>query len=158
METIRQPGTENNSFFPQRSPASKAATAGGESPKDLSRVYAPADSRIQARRSCCAQIEDFFRAHPGERFASPALHARFGRSFRARVSEINRNPASPIRILNRTIVTKDALDRPCERSVYWAELRSDSQNPPQPGESAFARSRREELERFAPLFAGTTRT
>jgi hypothetical protein len=46
------------------------------------------------------------------------LHGWFGTSFRTRVSEINRDPTSPIRILNHTESTDER-----EASVYWAEIR-----------------------------------
>jgi len=45
----------------------------------------------------------------------------FGPSFRARVSEINRDPTSPIRILNETVSTNRQ-----EASVYWGEVRGET--------------------------------
>jgi hypothetical protein len=100
---------------------------------------------IRVRRSRGAQVQAFFIEHLGKRFGTMELHGRFGTSFRARVSEINRNPSLPISILNKTTVAKDSSGQPCERSVYWAELRT---------ESDYMRRHREEQEQAAPLFAG----
>jgi hypothetical protein len=54
----------------------------------------------------------------GKRYESRNLHGIFGTSFRTRVSEINRDPASPIRIANETMSTDEG-----ETSVYWSEPR-----------------------------------
>lgn len=80
------------------------------------------------RQSRRALIETFFREHLGERFKTSLLHERFGPAFRTRVSELNRDLVCPIRILNDTRAERDETGQPCERSVYWAELRS-SQAP-----------------------------
>lgn len=69
----------------------------------------------QSKRQC---IVNLFAQHLGKRYESRNLHGMFGTSFRTRVSDINRDPASPIRIFNETISTDDR-----ETSVYWAEAR-----------------------------------
>jgi len=63
---------------------------------------------FRARGSRRAQIKQFFLEHIGEHLGSVVLHERFGPAFRTRVSEINRHPASTIRILNKTTIAKDA--------------------------------------------------
>lgn len=82
---------------------------------------------LQARRSRRAAIEEFFRAHLGQRFGSPELHARFGPAFRSRVSEINRDTTCSIRIVNATTAARDERGEACERSAYCAELRTPSE-------------------------------
>jgi len=107
---------------------------------------------FRARGSRRAQIEQFFLEHVGEHLSSVVLHERFGPAFRTRVSEINRHPASAIRILNKTTIAKDAHGQPCERSTYWSEFRGGS--PAQePTESDFMRRRSEEEAAAMPLFA-----
>ena len=68
----------------------------------------------QRRTSKAGAIVIFFVANLRVKFRTDELHERFGTSFRTRVSELNRNPACPITIHNRTI--DDA-------SWYWAEPR-----------------------------------
>jgi hypothetical protein len=70
------------------------------------------------RQSKRVRITNLFAQNLGKRYDSSNLHGMFGSSFRTRVSEINRDPESPIRILNET----DSTDEQ-ETSVYWAELR-----------------------------------
>ncbi len=76
---------------------------------------APEPAIRQSRRQ---RITDLFAQHLGKRYESRNLHGMFGTSFRTRVSEINRDPGSPIRILNVTCSLDDV-----ETSVYWAEMR-----------------------------------
>ena len=64
------------------------------------------------------RITNLFAQNLGKRYDSANLHGWFGTSFRTRVSEINRDPTSPIRILNHTESTDER-----EASVYWAEIR-----------------------------------
>jgi len=59
-----------------------------------------------------ARILELFKEHIGQEFSSNNLHATFGSAFRTRVSEINLDPSSPVRILNRSMPSGD--------SVYWA--------------------------------------
>jgi hypothetical protein len=115
---------------------------------------APLATAFRARRSRRDAIEAFFLEHLGQRFDSMELHQRFGTSFRARKSEIDRDPQSRIRIFNETTAGQDEHGEPCERSVYWAELRGAATQPPKRPESDYMRRRREELEQIAPLFAG----
>jgi hypothetical protein len=100
-------------------------------------------------------IEAFFLEHLGERFRTSVLHERFGPAFRTRVSELNRDPICTIRILNETSAGRDDRGQSCERSVYWAELRSSNENysDPKPGESEYMRRTRDEQARAMPLFA-----
>ncbi len=117
----------------------------------------PLATAFQARQSRRAAIEAFFLEHLGARFSTNTLHGQFGTSFRARVSEINRSPASSIRILNKTSVAKDDLGQPCERSVYWAELRGPNEHRSERTESDYMRRTREERAQAMPLFAGAAR-
>lgn len=72
--------------------------------------------RIQQRRdSKRAQIEAFFGDNLGLKFPSDYCHTRWGSAFRTRVSEINRDEFSGLRILNVT----DENDH----SVYYAEVK-----------------------------------
>ncbi len=114
---------------------------------------------FRARQSRRAAIERFFLEHLGERFSTSVLHERFGPAFRTRVSEINRDSASLIQILNATSAGKDALSQPCERSVYWAQLRDRAEHPsnPESGQSDYLRREREERAHAMPLFAETVR-
>jgi hypothetical protein len=73
------------------------------------------------RNSKRAKIEAFFLANLGRRFSSPSLHIEWGSSFRARVSEINLDPAAPITIKNQFFYDQEAG---AEVSFYWAELRT----------------------------------
>jgi hypothetical protein len=70
------------------------------------------------RQSKRERITNLFVQNIGKRYESSNLHGMFGTSFRTRVSEINRDPECPIRILNETHSTDER-----EMSVYWAELR-----------------------------------
>lgn len=70
------------------------------------------------RASRREQILSFFVQHLGQRFDTSELHARFGPAFRSRVSEITKDPASPITIRNETQRLPDR-----EGSVYWEEPR-----------------------------------
>jgi hypothetical protein len=70
--------------------------------------------RIQQRRdSKRAQIEAFFGDNIGLKFSSDYCHTRWGSAFSTRVSEINRDQFSELRIVNAT----DENDH----SVYVAE-------------------------------------
>jgi hypothetical protein len=71
------------------------------------------------RQSKRHRILNLFAQHLGKRYDSRGLHGMFGSSFRSRVSEINLDPASPIRIRNKTLSRDDG-----ETSVYWGEARS----------------------------------
>jgi hypothetical protein len=108
---------------------------------------------LRARRSRREEIQEFFLAHLRERFATSELHARFGVSFRTRVSELNRDPRCPIRIRNESSAGRDERGQPCERSVYWAELRAQLSSTG-PAQSDYMRREREERTRTMPLFAG----
>lgn len=66
------------------------------------------------------QIEAYFENHLGERLASRDLHYKFGSSVRTRISEINRDPAAEIRIINNHYF--DAAEG-AEISYYKAERR-----------------------------------
>ncbi len=57
-----------------------------------------------ARASKKQEIREFFCMHLGQKFGTAFLHARFGTSFRTRVSELNRDPECPITICNETAV------------------------------------------------------
>ena len=70
------------------------------------------------RKSKRQQIVEFFVEHTNEDFATDELHRMFGTSFRTRVSEINRDPKSAIRIVNTT-----SFDGERETSVYRGEWR-----------------------------------
>jgi hypothetical protein len=115
---------------------------------------APLATAFRARRSRRDAIEAFFLEHLGQRFDSMELHQRFGTSFRARKSEIDRDPQSRIRIFNETTTGQDEHGEPCERSVYWAELRASGERTSTQIESGFMRRRRLEAEEAMPLFAG----
>jgi hypothetical protein len=112
----------------------------------------PIGEIVRARRSRRTQIEEFFLEHLGERFDTNLLHQRFGTSFRARASDINRNPAAPIQIFNKTSVGRDTLGQACERSVYWAELRT-IKPAEQLSISDFMKRRQAEEAMTCPLFA-----
>lgn len=64
------------------------------------------------------QIEQFFAAHLGIRFASPELHAKFGSAFRTRVSDINKDAFSAVIIHNECKWDEAAQ---AEISMYWSE-------------------------------------
>jgi hypothetical protein len=85
------------------------------------------------RRGKREQILQWFSANLGERVSSPLLHARYGSSFRTRVSELNRDVTSPIVIRNNVTF----LDGE-ERSVYWSEPRALSDGPQQNAEQQSA--------------------
>jgi len=118
---------------------------------------APFATAFRVRQSRRATIKAYFLEHIGERFSTSMLHERFGPAFRTRVSEINRDPASPIRILNATSAGKDAQEQPCERSEYWAELRSPVGQSSGAAESDYTPREREERARAMPLFGGAVR-
>jgi len=115
---------------------------------EIGRMTHSAD-RQEARRSRRVQILEFFLARLGERFGTAELQSHFGSAFRTRVSELNRDLLCPIRILNESTAARDERGEPCERSVYWAELRPDEQVQP---ESDFMRRHWEEEVRDLPLF------
>jgi len=71
---------------------------------------------FRVRMSKRERIERMFTNSIGQRFGSDFLHAQYGSSFRSRVSEINRDPASSIRIKNKT-----TLEHGVECSEYWSE-------------------------------------
>jgi hypothetical protein len=73
------------------------------------------------RESKRGRISELFSNNIGKRFSSPWLHAEFGSSFRARVSEINLDVTSNIVIRNQNFYDRE-LD--AEVSSYWAELRA----------------------------------
>lgn len=118
------------------------------------RPFQHARTSLKVRRSRRGEIQEFFFAHLRERFATSELHAHFGVAFRTRVSELNRDPKCPIRILNESTAGKSESGRPCERSLYWAELRTAGSSTPQSTESDFMRRRRKEEAAALPLFAG----
>jgi len=64
------------------------------------------------------QIESYFENHLGELISSRALHMKYGSSVRTRISEINRDEHSPIRIENEVRFTENM-----EQSTYWAVRR-----------------------------------
>ena len=64
------------------------------------------------------EIVKYFSAHFGVRLSSTGLHARFGSSFRSRVSEINHDSDCPITIQNETTFVQEL-----EQSVYWSQPR-----------------------------------
>lgn len=111
------------------------------------------DLRNCARRSRRVRILEFFASRLRQRFSSAELHDLFGSSFRTRVSELNRDPKCPARILNANASGTNESGRPCEQSVYWAELRSTAERTV-PVESDFMRKRRAEEAAALPLFAG----
>ena len=80
----------------------------------------PPNSRAEPaiRQSKRARIVNLFAQNLGKRYGSNNLHWMFGPAFRSRVSEINLDPDSKIRILNETVSRDDA-----EPSVYWGEAR-----------------------------------
>jgi hypothetical protein len=63
-------------------------------------------------------ILKMFAAKLGVRTSSAILHARYGSSFRTRVSELNRDSGCPLVIRNQTEFV-DGI----EQSVYWSELK-----------------------------------
>jgi hypothetical protein len=82
------------------------------------------------------------------------LHERFGPAFRTRVSELNRDPICTIRVLNETRAGRDDRSQPCERSMYWAELRAPTEHRSELIESEHMRRTRDEQARAMPLFGG----
>lgn len=77
-------------------------------------------AQITKRKTRRGDILDYFAARIGQRIASAVLHQKFCTSFRTRVSEINRDDTTPLRIANRTAREKDGS----EFSVYWAMPRN----------------------------------
>ena len=75
--------------------------------------------RLLARITKRDLILRFFSDRLEIRFRTDDLHLRFGTAFRTRVSELNRDPDSPISIRNQTERLADGK----EASWYWAELR-----------------------------------
>jgi hypothetical protein len=76
--------------------------------------------RIRQRRdSKRAQIEAFFGDNIGIRISSRKLHGRWGSAVRTRISNINDDEFSSIRILNEVIPQRDGS----ESSWYWAILK-----------------------------------
>jgi len=73
------------------------------------------------RQSKRERITKLFTENIGKKYDTYNLHGMFGPSFRARVSEINHDPTSPIRILSDTVST----DRQ-EASVYWGEVQGET--------------------------------
>jgi len=67
------------------------------------------------RKTKREQITEFFVQNMGTRFRTDDLHRMFGTAFRTRVSEINRNDGTAIRIVNE-IEPGDE-----RRSSYYAE-------------------------------------
>lgn len=73
--------------------------------------------RVQQRRdSKKAQIEAFFSDNLGTKFPSRYLHSLWGSAVRTRISNINDDEFSGIRILNEVLPKYDGT----ERSWYWA--------------------------------------
>jgi hypothetical protein len=75
---------------------------------------------FKIRKSKGVRIKALFAENIGKHFNSNQLHATFGSGFRSRVSEINRDPLSPFRIVNHTIPDGYRMG---ERSEYWSELK-----------------------------------
>ena len=71
---------------------------------------------FRARMSKRERIERMFTNSIGQKFSSAFLHEEYGTAARSRISEINRDPASSIRIKNRVW-----LDNGKECSEYWSE-------------------------------------
>lgn len=72
--------------------------------------------KIQAHRETKRRvIEKYFMEHLLEPLSSRALHIRYGSSVRTRISEINRDEHSEIRIRNEVIFTEGF-----EQSSYWS--------------------------------------
>lgn len=75
--------------------------------------------RVQAHRETKrGQIERYFADHLGELISSRALHMKYGSSVRTRISEINRDQDSSIRIENEVRFTENV-----EQSTYWSVRR-----------------------------------
>lgn len=73
------------------------------------------ERRSRVRTTKKERIYALFSENIGRKFNSAYLHATFGSAFRSRVSDINNDPASAIRIVNKTNIKDDG-----EVSVYWA--------------------------------------
>lgn len=86
------------------------------------RAHPPRADKLRASKR--EKVLQFFLDRPGQALASPWLHQLFGPSFRTRVSEINRDPESPIRVVNRTDLRGNG-----EHSVYWSEPRPKADAP-----------------------------
>jgi hypothetical protein len=71
------------------------------------------------RKSKRLEILTFFVANLRKRVGTGELHARFGTSFRTRVSELRHDPSCPI-------VINNATDRD-DSSVYWAVPRQEAE-------------------------------
>jgi hypothetical protein len=75
-------------------------------------------AKVQRRLSKRQKIRNYFRDHIGVPIGSYSLHGMFGGAVRTRISEINRDPDSPITIKNE-VTFRDGE----ECSLYWAELK-----------------------------------
>lgn len=83
-------------------------------------------SRVRTTKK--ERIYALFCENVGRKFNSAYLHATFGSAFRSRVSDINNDPASVIRIVNRVNTKDDG-----EVSVYWSvSLSADKPSPIHP--------------------------
>ena len=82
-------------------------------------------SRSRATR--IESITEFFLKNLGQEFRTDLLHLQHGTSYRARVSEINRDPLSRITIHNRVERLADGR----EASWYWATRRTAPTSPSQ---------------------------
>jgi hypothetical protein len=80
-------------------------------PNLFDRVHAHRDTKR-------SQIERYFVNNIGLVISSRALHMKFGSAVRTRISEINRDKFSPIRIENDVVFTECQ-----EQSSYWAVRR-----------------------------------
>jgi hypothetical protein len=76
--------------------------------------------QFESRETKKAKIQAFFEMNLGERFSSQTLHVKFGSSVRTRISEINRDPASPVRIKNAFFYDRFLK---AEISSYWSEAK-----------------------------------
>lgn len=75
---------------------------------------------MEHRETKRSKIYQFFETNCGMKFSSKYLHDTFGSSFRTRVSEVNRDRSSQIRIRNEYVY--DDLAKK-EISSYWAEAK-----------------------------------
>jgi hypothetical protein len=75
-------------------------------------------AKVQRRLSKRQKIRNFFRDCIGVPIGSYSLHGMFGSAVRSRISEINRDPDSPITIKNEVTFQNGE-----ECSLYCAELK-----------------------------------